>query len=76
MMSTLAGSGEVPPLWNTFPNQTTSVCPSLHFSLRSVIPYSLNLCSTARSLLSCSRPTPWMQTSSLICTTPGRPSRI
>ena len=31
-----------------------------------VMPYSLNLCSTARSLLSCSLPTPCAQTSSFI----------
>ena len=36
------------------------------FGLEMVMPYSLNLCSTARSLLSCSLPTPCAQTSSFI----------
>ena len=70
ILSTLIGSGLIPCLWNTFPNQVTSGWPSLHFSLRKVMPYSCSLCSTASSLLSCSLPTPCMQTSSLICTTP------
>ena len=75
VVTTLSGSGDMLPLWNTLPN-ITSGCSSLHFSLRSVMPYSLNLCSTARSLLSCSLPTPCAQTSSLICTVLSNPSSI
>ena len=41
-----------------------------------VMPYSLNLCSTASSLLSCSLPTPCTQTSSLICNFHSKPSSI
>ena len=72
MMLTLAGSGLMPCLVKTFPNHRTSVFPNLHFSFLRVSPYSMSLCITFSSLLSCSLPSPWMTRSSLICTTPSR----